>query len=127
MIRRPPRSTRTDTLFPYTTLFRSVRTGVRVVAAEADGFVLEGRERVPADLMVWAAGIRAPGFLADIEGLPRNHIQQLCVRANLQVDGDPRILAVGDCASLTPAGAARPLPPTAHVAARKSTRLNSSH
>src|SRR3546814_15425812 len=26
MIRRPPRSTRTDTLFPYTTLFRSLRT-----------------------------------------------------------------------------------------------------
>src|SRR3546814_5708355 len=26
MIRRPPRSTRTDTLFPYTTLFRSYRT-----------------------------------------------------------------------------------------------------
>src|SRR3546814_3967796 len=34
MIRRPPRSTRTDTLFPYTTLFRSVRRrpGVRSVA-----------------------------------------------------------------------------------------------
>src|SRR3546814_1052795 len=29
MIRRPPRSTRTDTLFPYTTLFRSQRTGRR--------------------------------------------------------------------------------------------------
>src|SRR3546814_9313113 len=28
MIRRPPRSTRTDTLFPYTTLFRSVISGV---------------------------------------------------------------------------------------------------
>src|SRR3546814_5079806 len=28
MIRRPPRSTRTDTLFPYTTLFRSVQQGV---------------------------------------------------------------------------------------------------
>src|SRR3546814_19828479 len=27
MIRRPPRSTRTDTLFPYTTLFRSERAG----------------------------------------------------------------------------------------------------
>src|SRR3546814_12591610 len=27
MIRRPPRSTRTDTLFPYTTLFRSCQTG----------------------------------------------------------------------------------------------------
>src|SRR3546814_15115898 len=29
MIRRPPRSTRTDTLFPYTTLFRSVRRSCR--------------------------------------------------------------------------------------------------
>src|SRR3546814_18658415 len=33
MIRRPPRSTRTDTLFPYTTLFRSI-------AAEGAGFTL---------------------------------------------------------------------------------------
>src|SRR3546814_6562423 len=32
MIRRPPRSTRTDTLFPYTTLFRSLR-GVRAKLA----------------------------------------------------------------------------------------------
>src|SRR3546814_2687453 len=29
MIRRPPRSTRTDTLFPYTTLFRSVKRAIR--------------------------------------------------------------------------------------------------
>src|SRR3546814_3987993 len=29
MIRRPPRSTRTDTLFPYTTLFRSCRPAAR--------------------------------------------------------------------------------------------------
>src|SRR3546814_17582801 len=32
MIRRPPRSTRTDTLFPYTTLFRSARSGHRADA-----------------------------------------------------------------------------------------------
>src|SRR3546814_14472675 len=31
MIRRPPRSTRTDTLFPYTTLFRSVEFGAHTV------------------------------------------------------------------------------------------------
>src|SRR3546814_12603560 len=38
MIRRPPRSTRTDTLFPYTTLFRSVgqRLAVGVVIVDAD-------------------------------------------------------------------------------------------
>src|SRR3546814_19777790 len=34
MIRRPPRSTRTDTLFPYTTLFRS-RFGLRLADLEA--------------------------------------------------------------------------------------------
>src|SRR3546814_1927909 len=32
MIRRPPRSTRTDTLFPYTTLFRSNQTGQMLAA-----------------------------------------------------------------------------------------------
>src|SRR3546814_6777553 len=41
MIRRPPRSTRTDTLFPYTTLFRSVpgqeTLGERLVAASFAG------------------------------------------------------------------------------------------
>src|SRR3546814_1383459 len=38
MIRRPPRATRTDTLFPYTTLFRSEHpvAGLRVVAALDD-------------------------------------------------------------------------------------------
>src|SRR3546814_1069480 len=37
MIRRPPRSTRTDTLFPYTTLFRSASAQVRI---EGDDLVL---------------------------------------------------------------------------------------
>src|SRR3546814_12773687 len=35
MIRRPPRSTRTDTLFPYTTLFRSVLTDALLEKAQA--------------------------------------------------------------------------------------------
>src|SRR3546814_7565285 len=35
MIRRPPRSTRTDTLFPYTTLFRSIGGGALHAAAAA--------------------------------------------------------------------------------------------
>src|SRR3546814_14802103 len=37
MIRRPPRSTRTDTLFPYTTLFRSIeKTGRKAIALPGD-------------------------------------------------------------------------------------------
>src|SRR3546814_14543772 len=47
MIRRPPRSTRTDTLFPYTTLFRSGRRIVVVVDGEAatriDHMIQNGR------------------------------------------------------------------------------------
>src|SRR3546814_2070666 len=42
MIRRPPRSTRTDTLFPYTTLFRSLENHFRALAGESTfdrGFV----------------------------------------------------------------------------------------
>jgi NADH:ubiquinone reductase (H+-translocating) len=100
-----------------------IRTGVRVVAAEAGGLVLEDGERVPAELMVWAAGVKAPGFLAGIEGLPRNRVQQVRVHANLQVEGEPHIFAVGDCASLMPDGAARPLPPTAQVANQQALHL----
>src|SRR3546814_3633729 len=37
MIRRPPRSTRTDTLFPYTTLFRSIPSRIVVLGKTSDG------------------------------------------------------------------------------------------
>src|SRR3546814_14437453 len=47
MIRRPPRSTRTDTLFPYTTLFRSPLIGA-VENAAAGGAAAELVERVLA-------------------------------------------------------------------------------
>src|SRR3546814_12286587 len=38
MIRRPPRSTRTDTLFPYTTLFRSPSGKIEIFSETVDGF-----------------------------------------------------------------------------------------
>src|SRR3546814_20381405 len=57
MIRRPPRSTRTDTLFPYTTLFRSeveghryaLLTGGKVAAVEGVALLGGGEARVLAD------------------------------------------------------------------------------
>src|SRR3546814_19600904 len=50
MIRRPPRSTRTDTLFPYTTLFRSPDLGAvagdaRLRGRHLDGVAVRGRRR----------------------------------------------------------------------------------
>src|SRR3546814_10254316 len=60
MIRRPPRSTRTDTLFPYTTLFRSV-------VGERDGLLLGLEAEQRRD--------RAEGFLAGHLHL-RGHVGQ---------------------------------------------------
>src|SRR3546814_20172900 len=48
MIRRPPRSTRTDTLFPYTTLFRSDRAIADLVMADTSGM----RQRYAGDIGV---------------------------------------------------------------------------
>src|SRR3546814_8525945 len=48
MIRRPPRSTRTDTLFPYTTLFRSHREGV-VAEIDLAGFLVGLEHRAVDD------------------------------------------------------------------------------
>src|SRR3546814_7022662 len=53
MIRRPPRSTRTDTLFPYTTLFRSVLEAVsrhHVAACPGAGWSPDVGRRLWADL-----------------------------------------------------------------------------
>src|SRR3546814_18745026 len=51
MIRRPPRSTRTDTLFPYTTLFRSAEPDMEVDVVHDGRHVLPdvamGRESIP--------------------------------------------------------------------------------
>src|SRR3546814_19706934 len=49
MIRLPPRSTRTDTLFPYTTLFRSARRTRRACRARRDD-ILRTLRRIDRDL-----------------------------------------------------------------------------
>src|SRR3546814_2214360 len=60
MMRRPPRSTRTDTLFPYTTLFRSVRA----VAAEQQG---GARSRQGLERCEPRARIRQPGVVDRVQ------------------------------------------------------------
>src|SRR3546814_1108475 len=58
MIRRPPRSTRTDTLFPYTTLFRSATATVEdFVAACRHAYDMHPwRQREPRPFWIYASG-----------------------------------------------------------------------
>src|SRR3546814_15051136 len=61
MIRRPPRSTRTDTLFPYTTLFRSLRRGAGGELGAGHDPVHAGPvPDVPADDLRRGRAARAP-------------------------------------------------------------------
>jgi NADH dehydrogenase len=99
-----------------------VRTGVRVVAADADGYRLDGGERVAAPLKVWAAGVRASTSLEQ-HGLELNRAGQVLVQRNLLAKGDASIFALGDCASFVPDGSERPLPPTAQVANQQALHL----
>src|SRR3546814_9896160 len=72
MIRRPPRSTRTDTLFPYTTLFRSDRRGE---IAERDMIATERLEReIGIDhLVVGIAVEQLYGLIVDDLAQERGH------------------------------------------------------
>lgn len=99
-----------------------VRTNVRVVAADEKGFQLEAGDRVDADLLVWAAGIRASDAVGASD-LELNRVGQVVVLPNLQARGDTSIFAVGDCSSLLPEGEARALPATAQVASQQASHL----
>src|SRR3546814_6844641 len=68
MIRRPPRSTRTDTLFPYTTLFRSAGAGEpHPVAALAEIMGERGDEaQPPAGLLDPHIARRSAGLVIDL-------------------------------------------------------------
>ncbi|MGY0799024.1 NAD(P)/FAD-dependent oxidoreductase [Lysobacter sp. A286] len=101
----------------------TVMTGTQVSAATADGFELADGSRLAASLKVWAAGVKGPDFLADLDGLEATRNNQLVVLPTLQTTRDPAVYALGDCASLTPAGAERPLPPTAQVAHQQAKYL----
>src|SRR3546814_9883154 len=98
MIRRPPRSTRTDTLFPYTTLFRSILPAVASVHDAAAGGAADrapaAGEAAGAEQPLAAPG-RGGGARRPLARRP-GRLDDLLVRPGLSQD-------------------------------RKSTRLNSSH
>jgi NADH:ubiquinone reductase (H+-translocating) len=99
-----------------------VRTGERIVKATQEGFHTQGDNFIPAEIKVWAAGIKAPDFLANLEGLETNRANQLVVLRTLQTTRDENIFAFGDCAAC-PQDDGSLVPPRAQAAHQQASLL----
>ncbi|SDA51247.1 NADH dehydrogenase [Pseudomonas sp. NFPP33] len=105
----------------------TVLTGAAVSEVTADGLKTTDGNFIPASLKVWAAGIRAPGFLKDLDGLENNRINQLQVRPTLQTTLDDDVFAFGDCAACPQPGTeGRNVPPRAQAAHQQASLLAKS-
>ncbi|HIQ45717.1 MAG TPA: NAD(P)/FAD-dependent oxidoreductase [Pseudomonas oleovorans] len=105
----------------------TVLTGAAVSEVTAEGLKTADGNFIPASLKVWAAGIRAPGFLKDLDGLESNRINQLQVRQTLQTTRDDDVFAFGDCAACPqPGSEGRNVPPRAQAAHQQASLLAKS-
>ena len=94
----------------------------RVTEVRHDGMMTASGKFFPASMMVWSAGIKAPDFLAQIDGLETNRINQLVVRPSLQTTRDDNIFAFGDCAACPMPGGGT-VPPRAQAAHQQATLM----
>ena len=100
-----------------------VLTGARVARVMAEGVELADGRVIPAELVVWAAGIKAPDFLKDLAGLETNRLNQLVVNATLQTTRDENIFSFGDCAACPWLGHEGNVPPRAQAAHQQASHL----
>lgn len=103
-----------------------IHTNEKVVEVSKEGVKMASGTFIPSSIVVWAAGIKAPDFLKDIDGLETNRGNQLVVQRTLQTTRDPAIFAMGDCAACSQ-GEGKPLvPPRAQSAHQQASMLAKS-
>ena len=106
-----------------------VHTSAKVAEVRSDGVRLADGRNLPAELVVWAAGVKAADFLKDIAGLETNRINQLVVKPSLQTTRNDDIFVIGDCAACTwpeaNAGKGGFVPPRAQAAHQQATHVAS--
>ena len=108
-----------------------LKLGVQVnLSAAVEEITAEGMHTkdggfIPATVKVWAAGVRGPKFLTELDGLVTNRINQLVVRTTLQTTLDDDIFALGDCAACPLSeGSDKNVPPRAQSAHQQASFLN---
>jgi len=100
-----------------------VYTGERVTEVTDKGIYTHSGRFIPSSLVVWAAGIKAPDFLSQLDGLEANRINQLVVRRTLQTTLDDDVFAFGDCAACPWPGHDENVPPRAQSAHQQASML----
>jgi len=98
----------------------SIRTNTMITEAKSDGFNDANGQKIEADLMIWAAGVKVQSWVADI-GLEVNRINQVECLATLKSKTDESIYVIGDCCAIEMASkdsseAAIKVPPRAQAA-----------
>lgn len=100
-----------------------VHTDEFVTAATPAGFHTRSGKFIPAEIKVWAAGIKGPEVLGLLD-LEVNRLQQLVVRSTLQTTRDDDIYAFGDCAACRQREDAEAMvPPRAQAAHQQASLL----
>jgi len=100
-----------------------VHTNAKVAEVLPGGVRLADGRMLPAELVVWAAGVKGPEFLTRLDGLETNRINQLLVRQTLQTTLDDNIFALGDCAACPWPEKNGFVPPRAQAAHQQASHL----
>jgi NADH dehydrogenase len=100
-----------------------VHVGAKVVEVTAQGIKLADGSFIAAELVVWAAGVKGPDVLRQLDGLETNRINQLVVQQTLQTTRDPAIFAMGDCAACPRPGTSTSVPPRAQAAHQEAAHM----
>lgn len=95
-----------------------IRSNTRVTGVQS-GSVMLGNERVDADLVVWAAGVR-PSPIAKTLGTPLDRTGRVVVEPDLSIPGFPNIFVIGDLAAAHDTRG-EPLPGVAPVAIQQGS------
>lgn len=100
-----------------------VRPNSRVTSVTDKGVNLANGDFIPSELVVWAAGVKGPDVLSNLDGLEVSRLNTLVVKPSLQTTRDDNIFVIGDAAYLVPEGETAPIPPRAQAAHQQSTHL----
>ena len=74
-----------------------LKENTRIVSASDEGLTTADNELIRADLMIWAAGVKAPDFIKQIPGFQTTRTNQIVVKGTLQVPNYDKIFVIGDC------------------------------